>query len=470
MSRTSLVEEVKLLDSNETIINPATEEKQDDIITALNTVGISDTSDTRINPATKEDQVDRRFISGNFLINPVYGADMNVDVGFTGTPDKIHDGIDSVLWTASAISGTWDFSSTTHAKQGVSTVVDYTALEGATVTVEGTNITDTILTEGVDWTAATSNEATATSLASAIDGIAGVSASAAATVITGTADNSVTQADITTFTSDDLVNLPTTGQGVDASVTTNGDEILFKKASTIDMDNFSTLTFNLLLDKWALLKNNEIQIRARLNGVDVGDTVDIGDFVDVAKLGAWQSVVMCKSCFNLTDEIIDELVIETVADEGEPNAPDYYIDIIQWEESGAPVTFTFAPPPGTTFFAEATTILSVVDSTDTEPNVSYNKLAELPRLPNGINTVITIDGQTFISTGLHNNAEILALSRMNLKVFVDGSQKMFHFQQEIPGTILNGDTGDSFGVTINDDMSDMKFFRYYVRGRSEANT
>ena len=63
------------------------------------------------------------------------------------------------------------------------TVVDYTALGSDSVTVGATT-----KTEGVDWTAATSNTATATSLASALDAISGVTATAEGAVITVTSN------------------------------------------------------------------------------------------------------------------------------------------------------------------------------------------------------------------------------------------------------------------------------------------
>lgn len=59
------------------------------------------------------------------------------------------------------------------------TITDYTELAGASVTVDGTT-----KTEGVDWTAATSNSATGGSLASALSAISGVSAVNVAGVVT----------------------------------------------------------------------------------------------------------------------------------------------------------------------------------------------------------------------------------------------------------------------------------------------
>ena len=47
------------------------------------------------------------------MVNSTYGADFNVNAAFGGTPENIHDGADNVYWTASVLSGTWDFNSTT---------------------------------------------------------------------------------------------------------------------------------------------------------------------------------------------------------------------------------------------------------------------------------------------------------------------------------------------------------------------
>ena len=56
---------------------------------------------------------DERRIVNKAFINPTFGIDMTVNG--TGTPsltENIHDGIDNVYWTASALSGSWTFDST----------------------------------------------------------------------------------------------------------------------------------------------------------------------------------------------------------------------------------------------------------------------------------------------------------------------------------------------------------------------
>lgn len=55
---------------------------------------------------------------------------LNVDGSASGATDGIHDGTDSALWTATALSGTWDFASTTQFNSGAMSV-------DATATVDG---------------------------------------------------------------------------------------------------------------------------------------------------------------------------------------------------------------------------------------------------------------------------------------------------------------------------------------------
>jgi len=65
---------------------------------------------------------ENRVSALKFFFNPTYGLDMNQAATFSGTPDKIHNGTDNVLWTGSAISGTWTFDTTDQAQQGTKSV------------------------------------------------------------------------------------------------------------------------------------------------------------------------------------------------------------------------------------------------------------------------------------------------------------------------------------------------------------
>lgn len=91
--------------------------------------------------------------------NATFGAEMNQAVTFSGTPEGIHDGTDSALWAATAISGTWTFDSTTNPQAGTkcvdatSTVDNDAALFSDATTTNMANftaITGQIRIEGFD--------------------------------------------------------------------------------------------------------------------------------------------------------------------------------------------------------------------------------------------------------------------------------------------------------------------------------
>jgi hypothetical protein len=84
-----------------------------------------------------------------FFTNFEYGYNMNIATEFSGALELIHNGTDNVYWTASSISGVWDFDSTDQAHTGTRSIDatrtynDNTAqiAKGSTITLSGVAIT-----------------------------------------------------------------------------------------------------------------------------------------------------------------------------------------------------------------------------------------------------------------------------------------------------------------------------------------
>ncbi len=71
-------------------------------------------------------EADRDILDPEFhpFLNPNFGIAMNLDASFAGTPEKIHDGEDSILWTGSAVQGSkFTFDSTDQANSGSQSVL-----------------------------------------------------------------------------------------------------------------------------------------------------------------------------------------------------------------------------------------------------------------------------------------------------------------------------------------------------------
>lgn len=60
--------------------------------------------------------VDSKNPSFGYFFNAVYGVDMNQNGSFSGTPDDVY--LENTEWTTSAITGNWNFASSTQAQSG----------------------------------------------------------------------------------------------------------------------------------------------------------------------------------------------------------------------------------------------------------------------------------------------------------------------------------------------------------------
>jgi len=163
-----------------------------------------------------------------------------IDAGLVGT---LEVDILKATGIGGAFASVFSTKPSIASKDSTITVVDYTLLSGDTFTVAITGGATTVLTEGVDWTAATSNNATATSLASAINGVTGVAAPApGAAIITVSCDNA-TQALLTTSDGTNITisqanvagaNTPSTNQVFSTTAVLAGDFLRF------DITSFQT--------------------------------------------------------------------------------------------------------------------------------------------------------------------------------------------------------------------------------------
>jgi hypothetical protein len=121
---------------------------------------------------------------------------------------------------------------------GIVTVVDYTALAGATLTVAGH-----ALVEGAAWTAATSNDATATSLASAVDALAEVTAAPTGASVNITADVAPLSGNDITLVTSDADNLTISGDTLGGGIQP-ADGLMIYNSDSSEMNYFSAGSSN----------------------------------------------------------------------------------------------------------------------------------------------------------------------------------------------------------------------------------
>jgi hypothetical protein len=161
------------------------------------------------------------------VIRAEFGATLSTSFTIVTIPKEVTTAeFNKTLLTTQLIgisgSGPWvmdiQVESTATAATGTVTIVDYSLLGGAVITVAGT-----ALTEGVEWTASVSNNDTATSLASAINALVPVNAASAAAVVTVTAVALGVAGNSITLVTDDAVNAPVSGATLSGGTAGNAD-------------------------------------------------------------------------------------------------------------------------------------------------------------------------------------------------------------------------------------------------------
>ena len=319
--------------------------------------------------------------AGGFYFNPTFGINMNVDAGFTGTPDGVHDGTDSVLWTGTNLSGTkFIFNSVTQAQAGT--------------------------------------------------------------------------------------------KSVDGTASQNADEAIFTRASTINTGGYIAFVGYIYITDWSIAGTKEVELRLRVAGVDLGDTVDLSGFINKGLFNSWQKFIIPITSFGVGATAFDEVVVKTVA-QGSGQPPSYFLDTLSFEEASGSVTYSIPVPKGFEFFLEdlVLTAAGPLDSrlaSGTNPNIPYDKFVGLT-LTTGIILQLASNDGIFNAGVFTSHIDLMATPGMTFQSGGDGTNTWVSYSTRFltPPSGL-GDNNASFNIVVNDDLSTLLYFRATARGNLRA--
>ena len=328
-----------------------------------------------------------RDSSIKFMLNDDYGADMNVNAAAGGSPVKVHDGTDSVLWTASDIQG-----------GGKSTF----------------NSTD-------------QNHTPAGSKSTKID------------------------------------NAPV------------NDIWQYAKGSDLNCNGYVSISLWVYVDKdW---KNND---SISMYGWDtdtntqVGTEIYLEDYFPYNTYDVWQQVIVPLTDMGTlaTSTTLDALRFQIEAKDG-PKTPKVYFDDIQFEETGAPITYYLRPSRGTWLYVDSFTF-SMVDeyagtvSDGTMPSLPYDSFLGVTP-PVGISYQRVQGGEVMFSETIKNTIGLLQLAGTRVdSTGSDGTNTFFTATAVHPAPfVLKYENLDYLAFTVNDDMSGLLHFRISAACRIE---
>ncbi len=315
------------------------------------------------------------------FLNLTFGTAMNQNITFGGTPEGIHNGTDTILWTASVLSGNWTLASTTNPQTGT--------------------------------------------------------------------------------------------RCIDGTATANDSEALFTLTALyadVNMSNFTALTGGVRLENFVI--GHEVQVRFRVEGVDVGNFVNIYDFIDTGIIDSYQNFVVPKADLGSSDQQVDEFVVRTVKTSGAN--PNYRLDNIQLEETGIPAVFKATTPVGTKFHITEIRIgladvLAGTLANASMPALSYDQILGVSLLTNGIVFQRVEDGEVAFSVVLRQLGDFLSTGSNMTSSISDGTNTFIALLVEFPEPIVlkGGEVSNFLSFTINDDLSGLLQFTAVARGAVE---
>lgn len=252
------------------------------------------------------------------------------------------------------------------------------------------------------------------------------------------------------------------------------DVMQFSKGSDMDTSNYVAISMWIYVDKdWAPSDVINIYGWDSDTSSQVGNKVGLQNYFSWGEFGVWHKLVIPLTAMNLAvSTILDALRVEI--DVKDDKTPVFYIDNLQFEETGTPIIFTVGPNKKTWLYihkyqilfadAHAGTILN-----GTMPDLSYNKILSMSSLPVGIVYHSITKGQILFAGNIQNLADLMLFPSATITgQGSDGTNSWASVTIELQTpTILKAEDGDYLSITLSDDVSQLLHFRVSVGCKEE---
>jgi len=252
------------------------------------------------------------------------------------------------------------------------------------------------------------------------------------------------------------------------------DVVQFAKGSDLDCSNYVALTLWINVDK-----NWGVDDEFTIYGYDttgtiavIGNAVNLDDYFNPATMDTWQKIVIPINDMGLGTLTIDALRISCTSTGGKDAK--FYIDNMEFQETGIPVTFSLTPDKGQWLHVDEFTI-SVADeyagtvSDGTMPCIPYDSfLGET--LINGINYNRIQDGETMFSLTVRTLMDFMQLAGTELVGYgSDGTNTWLTIRaKNSEPLVLKYEDDDSLNFTVSEDLTGLLHFRISAGCRVES--
>jgi len=264
---------------------------------------------------------------------------------------------------------------------------------------------------------------------------------------------------------------------VKAVSTENGDIAQFYKGSDMTVGDYVAISGWIYLEKWQTGKEINVYGWDTTSATQAGDSANIGDYVNTGVLNAWQKFAIPLQTMDLISGTIDAIRVQT-AGVVDGDHPDFYLDEIQFEQTGDVAEFIITPRQGTwihvssirvTMADEFSGTLPSAGDYPTMPAIPYDGLLGEPALIVGmVFQVIRGDRITFSLT-LKQMSDFLELPGTHtVSTNSDGINTWLAMEVTLPHEVLlKYEDGDYMKMLLVEDLTGFLRLRSSAGGRVE---
>jgi len=288
------------------------------------------------------------------------------------------------------------------------------------------------------------------------------------------------------WTAQDVVGSKTIYDSTDQNHTTGGTKSIkcdklpvgeifeIDKGSDQILTNYVGVTMWIYVDKdWKL--GDAVDFYGWLSTgtpAQVGTKVDLSDYFEYDDYDTWHKIYIPFTDMGLTGATIDTFRVEQEAAEGK--TPKFYLDDIQIEETGTPITFTLEAELGTWLHVKSLQLVVADDFVSTVvagtlPGIPYDNLLGAT-ITNGIGYKRISDGETVNAATISKFVDLMTLS--NATITGSGGDLTnswlsvnIQFSEDV---ILKAENEDKMTLSINDDLSGLLYLRVGVGSKVES--
>ena len=247
-----------------------------------------------------------------------------------------------------------------------------------------------------------------------------------------------------------------------------GDVWEFDKGSNQALTGYTAITMKIYIDKdWTL--GDSVSIYG-WDGAIVGNKVLLEDYISEFDFDVAQTASIPLSDFGLVGGTITGLRMQQESKNGK--AALLYIDEIQIEETGEPISFRVTHTGNTVYQADKLIITfidayagTLVSGAGMIP-ISYDKILNLNTLTTGFTLTRVSDGEIKFQGNITNIGDMISLGFDITNAGSDGTNSFISLSQDFknPLTIEGSPQLNFIAITINDNMTGLLKFTAAFRG------